>query len=124
MDVIYSTGFMALIYFSYQYFKAEKKFNSPIVLAKSLYAELKSPGEQNKMSIFVLAGRMKCLPDETKNRFFNQLRQENLSYSELLALERNFEEQKKLEANALDINPENTPSAVLERWTLEYRNKN
>jgi hypothetical protein len=124
MELIFLAGLVALIYFSYQYFKTKKKLSNPIMLMRSLYSELKTEEEYNKMSIFVLAERMGCLPDQAKFFYFKELEHGEFNYDMLIETEKKFRQQKFNEGHDFKISYQNTPSAILERWTMEYRNNN
>ena len=124
MEFIFVAGLIALIYFAYQFLKTKKQYDNPVGELKKLYADKYSDSEQIKMSFFVLANRFGCLPDKVKDIYFSHLESNNLNYSELLEAEKNWQAKKYEEATLLGIKPKNTPAALLEKWTIEFRNTN
>lgn len=124
MELIFIIGFIALIYFGYQFLKTKKQYDNPIGELKKLYADKYTDNDQIKMSYFVLAGKFSCLPDKVKDIYFSELERNNYNYSELLEVENNWQTKKFEEAELFGIKPENTPAALLEKWTIEFRNIN
>jgi hypothetical protein len=124
MEFIFVVGLIALIYFGYQFFKTKQKVENPIGELRKLYADKYTDNEQIKMSYFVLASRFGCLPDKVKDYYFSELETNNFNYSELLEAEKNWTHKKIEESAVLGIKPENTPAALLEKWTIEFRNNN
>ncbi len=56
MEFIFAVGFIALIYFGYQFMETKKKYENPIGKLRKLYADKYSDNDQIKMSFFVFAG--------------------------------------------------------------------
>ncbi len=124
MEFIFVVGLIALIYFGYQFLKTKKQYDNPIGELKKLYADKYADSDQIKMSYFVLASRFGCLPDKVKENYFADLETNHFNYSELLEAENNWKAKKFEEAALLGIKPENTPAALLEKWTIEIRINN
>jgi len=124
MEFIFVVGLIALIYFGYQFFKTKKKYDNPFGELKKLYADKYTDSDQIKMSFFVLASRFGCLPDKVKDNYFSELETNNFNCSELLEAEQNWKAKKFEEGAILGIKPDNTPAALLEKWTIEFRNNN
>jgi len=124
MELIFVIGFIALIYFGYQFLKTKKQYDNPIGELKKLYADKYTDSDQIKMSYFVLASKFGCLPDKVKDFYFSELETNNFKHFELLEAEKEWRAKKYEEASFLGIKPENTPAALLAKWTLEFRNTN
>jgi len=124
MELIFVVGLIALIYFGYQFLRTKKQYDNPIGELKKLYADKYSDNDQIKMSYFVLASRFGCLPDKVKENYFLELETNSFSYSDLHEAETNWQTKKFEESAILKIKPDNTPAALLEKWTTEFRNNN
>jgi hypothetical protein len=132
MEFIFVVGLIVLIYFGYQFFKTKEKYDNTVAELKKntveelkkLYADKYTDNDQIKMSYFVLASIFGCLPDKVKDIYFSELEANNFNYSELLEAEKNWKAKKIEEAALFGIKPENTPAALLEKWTIEFRNIN
>ncbi|MGQ1947488.1 hypothetical protein ACT3CD_10375 [Geofilum sp. OHC36d9] len=124
MEFIFIVGLIALIYFGYQFFKTKKQYDNPNGELKKLYADKYTDNDQIKMSYFVLAGKFGCMPDKVKENYILELEKNNFDFAELLETEKNWRIKKLEESVSLGIKPQNTPAALLEKWTLEFRNNN
>lgn len=124
MEFIFIVGLIALIYFGYQFFKTKKQYDNPTGELKKLYADKYTDNDQIKMSYFVLAGKFGCMPDKVKENYILELETNNFDFSDLLETEKNWSIKKLEESVSLGIKPQNTPAALLEKWTLEFRNNN
>ena len=124
MEFLFVVGFVALIYFGFQFMKTKNKYDNPLIELRKLYSDKYSDSDQIKMSYFVLASRFGCMPDEVKNYYYNELQNNNFNIAELIETEHNWKQKKSEEGALLRIKPDNTPAALLENWTIEYRNNN
>jgi hypothetical protein len=64
------------------------------------------------------------MPDKVKENYILELGTNNFGFSELLVTEKNWSLKKLEESVLLGIKPQNTPAALLEKWTLEFRSNN
>lgn len=124
MEFIFVVGLIALIYFVYQFIKTKQKVENPIGELRKLYADKHTDNDQIKMSYFVLASRFGCLPGKVKDNYFLELETNSFNYSELFEAENNWKIKKNEESAIMGIKPDNTPAALLEKWTIEFRNNN
>jgi hypothetical protein len=128
MEVIWAIALIALLYFGYQALKAKKKIDTIYRhLAKPLsdyYFECKSKDEQHKMSWFVIAAHLQCMPDEILHTYHAYLSDMNFTKSELLEVKQIWALKKYDEAKQLHIDFDITPAAVMENLTSQYISKN
>lgn len=77
--------------------------------------------EELRLSFLELAIKMACLPQEVKNCYLREIISNDFEYSDLIDTEKAWKNKKQEEALIMGIKPENTPAALMERWTKEYR---
>jgi hypothetical protein len=82
------------------------------------------PNINDKMkSLSLIAEQLGCQANEVKENFLNDLELDNISVKELENMLIVFRSKKLDESKQLDMDIDDTPSALMETWTLEYFNK-
>jgi len=92
--------------------------------AQDYYKEMNSDEDQKKVSLTLLAEKMECMPWELKEKYKNELSENNLTISELKKVVKKWKKNKRKEGKFFNIKPENTTSDLLENWTREFINEN
>lgn len=77
--------------------------------------------EELRLSFLELAIKMACHPQEVKNCYLREIVSNDFEYSDLVDAEKAWKNKKQEDALIMGINPENTPAALMERWTREFR---
>lgn len=90
---------------------------------KDYYRDMKSNEEQRKISVTILAEQLGCMPWQVKDEYKKQLASDDFSKGEIDETIKQWSEKKIEEGRVFEISPENTPAAVLENWTIEFRNE-
>ena len=85
--------------------------------------ESKSKIKDKEDSILRMAQKRGCKPDEVKEDFISDLKSQNLDQSGYDAMLQILKEEKYEESREFDIDPDDTASAYMEKWTLEYFEK-
>lgn len=128
MEALWTIALIALLYFGYQAIKENKKIDAIYKhLSKPLsdyYFECKSKDEQHKMSWFIIAAHLQCMPDKITHTYHSYLRDMNLTKAELLEAKQIWALKKYDEARQLHIDFDITPAAVMENLTSQYISKN
>jgi hypothetical protein len=88
------------------------------------YSEMNTDEDQKKISLTILAEKLGCMPWQVKEAYKSQLSKDNFNLNELKQTTQQWAMEKIKEGNYFKINPDNTSSAHLERWTKEYINEN
>lgn len=80
-----------------------------------------SDDEELRLSFLELAIKMACPPNQVKNYYISEIISNDFEYSDLVDSEKAWRDKKQEDALIMDIKPENTPAALMERWTREFR---
>lgn len=88
-----------------------------------LYKEMKTDEDQKKLSLTALSGKLDCMPWQVRDTYVKQLIDDKFTRSELEQLINDMNSKKFKEAAAFEIRIDNTSSALLEQWTIEYKNE-
>ena len=128
MEALWTIVLIALIYFGYKALEAKKKIDTIYKhLSKPIseyYFECKSKEEQHKMSWFIIAAHLQCMPDKVLITYHSYLKDMNLTKSELKEVKQIWALKKYDEAKLLFIDFDITPAAVMENLTSQYISKN
>jgi len=98
--------------------------NKQVKIIQDYYREKNSDEDHRKISITSLAETLGCMPWEVKDNYKTQLSKDNFSKSELEETIKQWSAKKIEEAAFFEINLNNTPAAILEEWTIEFKNEN
>jgi|GEM_PF-4406737 len=123
------------IYDSYLTNNTEKVFeeyqnNNPEAAARiernkgfDLSTKPKTRSKDKEDSLLRMARNMGCTPDEVKEGYIEDLKSQNLDQNKYSMMIQILKEKKYEESKLLNIDPDDTSSAYMEKWTKEYFNK-
>lgn len=122
------------IYDSYLTNNTEKSFeeyknNNPEAAARiernkgfDLSTKPKTRSKDKEDSLLRMARNMGCAPDEVKEGYINDLKSQNLDQNKYSMMIKFLKEKKYEESKLLNIDPDDTSAAYMEKWTKEYIN--
>lgn len=85
------------------------------------FLQLKYCNENKRKSISRIAQRLNCSPLQAKNSFMQNLNEQNFSKADIDKSIVHWHNKRSEEADRLNVLLEDTPAALMEQWTIEYR---
>ena len=80
--------------------------------------------EELRLSFLELGIKMDCHPHQANGIYISEIISKDFNYSDLIEAEIAWRNKKEEDALIMNIKPENTPAALMERWTREFRISN